>query len=247
MTDENKPVSKKPLQASKAPPPIRPIGSSPLKPHEFDTNVKGSPNWKHWRHVSTIEIWQGLLLSLNIEPPGNGWLLDNATGGTGDIPYEYLDSRGLTDEFTRRWRLVCNRLETLYASVGNPRKAELTNFLRLPLFAAWAVEFEWGGLPPELSALAKAATQAAPIVKTAVKQGNKLRRNNLDPAIDKAIKQAENMELADVYLELKALALTEEKPFTGVIDGDALCYTDDNNDPAKLTKDALGKRLKNRR
>ena len=80
-----------------------------------------------------------------------------------------------------------------------------------------------------------------------VKQGNKLRRNNLDPAIDKAIKQAGNMALADVYLKLKALAIDEEKPFTGALDGDALCYTNDDNKPAKLTKDALGKRLKNRR
>jgi len=87
-----------------------------------------------------------------------------------------------------------------------------------------------------------AVTTRAPATTT-----NKLRRNNLDPAIDKAINQAEKMELADVYLELKALALAEEKPFTGELDGDALCYTDDNNKPAKLTKDALGKRLKNRR
>lgn len=85
-------------------------------------------------------------------------------------------------------------------------------------------------------------TKPAPVT-----QGNKLRRNNLDPAIDKAIKQAGNMELADVYLELKALAIDEKKPFTGALDSDALCYTDDNNQPAKLTKDALGKRLKKRR
>lgn len=76
---------------------------------------------------------------------------------------------------------------------------------------------------------------------------NKLRRNNLDPAIDKAIKQAENKELADVYLKLKELALSGEMPFTGALDGDALCYTNDNNKPSKLTKDALGKRLKKRR
>lgn len=145
------------LKVSNAPPPITPVGNTPFKPHQFDTNVKGSPNWKHWRHVSTVEIWQGLLLSLNIEPPGNGWLIDNAVGGTGDIPYEYLDSNGLTDEFIRRWKLVRNRLDTLYAAMGSTPNAELTNFLRLPLFAAWAVEFEWEGLPPELVALAQSS------------------------------------------------------------------------------------------
>ena len=100
-----------------------------------------------------------------------------------------------------------------------------------------------------MSAVAPAGKVEAGTAKTPapVTQGNKLRRNNLDPAIDKAIKQAGNMELADVYLELKALAIDEEKPFIGAIVGDALCYTDDNNQPAKLTKDALGKRLKIRR
>lgn len=87
-------------------------------------------------------------------------------------------------------------------------------------------------------------SQPSPGAQTRVK--HKLRRNNLDPAIDKAIKQAESHELADVYLKLKALAIDEEKPFTGALDGDALCYTDDNNQPAKLPKEALGKRLKRR-
>ena len=73
------------------------------------------------------------------------------------------------------------------------------------------------------------------------------RRNALDPAIDKAIELAGNMNLADVYLKLRDLSLNEEKPFTGVNVGGALCYTDDSDQPAKLTKEALGKRLNKRR
>lgn len=94
---------------------------------------------------------------------------------------------------------------------------------------------------PAAKVEAEPVATPAPAIKT-----NKLRRNNLDPAIDKAIKQAGNVELADVYLELKELALSGEKPFTGALDGDALCYTDDNNQPAELSKEALGKRLKRR-
>lgn len=75
---------------------------------------------------------------------------------------------------------------------------------------------------------------------------NKLRKNILDPAITKAINEAGSIELAPVYLKLKELALNGEPPFTGEIEGNALCYTNDNNIPAKLTKDALSKRLKNR-
>ena len=91
------------------------------------------------------------------------------------------------------------------------------------------------------------AMEALPVKTPApVTQGSKLRRNSLDPAIDEAIKQAGSDELAAVYLKLKAMALDEVMPFTGALDGDALCYTDDENNPAKLTKDALGKRLKRR-
>lgn len=142
-------------KVSKAPPPIIPLDSSPPKPYQLNTNVKGPTDWTYWRHIETVELWQALLLSLNIEPPGKGWLLDNAAGPTGDIPYEYLDSHGLTDEFLRRCRLLQNRLETLYASIGKPPKVELTDFIRLPLFATWAVEFEWKELPPELVALSR--------------------------------------------------------------------------------------------
>jgi hypothetical protein len=78
-------------------------------------------------------------------------------------------------------------------------------------------------------------------------QGKNFNRNLLDPAIDKAIDQAKSMEFADVYLQLKSLALDEEKPFTGIVlkEG-ALEYTDDDNNKP-FTKNALQKRLKKRR
>jgi|GEM_PF-6564452 len=96
-----------------------------------------------------------------------------------------------------------------------------------------------------------AENQAAPAAKAEAKPTqatitNKLRRDILDPAIDKAINKAGNMMLADVYLNLKELALDSEPPFTGVINGNALCYTSSDDKPATLTKDALGKRLNRR-
>ncbi len=100
---------------------------------------------------------------------------------------------------------------------------------------------------PEQTQPANNEIAAATVSHTNSIQKNKLRINTLDPAIDKAIKSAGGfVELAHVYLKLKELALAEERPFTGVLDGDALCYTDDNGQPAKLSKDALGKRLKRR-
>ena len=139
---------------SNAPPPITPVKARTRRPepNPFDTEVKGPVDWKHWRTVTT-ELWQALLLSLNVEPPGNGWLLDNGTSGsdrTGDIPYEYLDAHGLADEFTRRSRVLRNRLQRIHAIAGRLSQVELTEFIELPLFAAWATEFEWEGLPAEL-------------------------------------------------------------------------------------------------
>lgn len=117
-------------------------------------------------------------------------------------------------------------------------------------FIEWALE---KGFRPEWLDWAKKQKLYEPADAPAAKVGavpithvNKLRRNTLDPAIDKAIEKAGNTELADVYLQLKEMALSGEKPFSGVIEGDALCYTDDNNKDAKLTKNALGKRLKTR-
>lgn len=92
---------------------------------------------------------------------------------------------------------------------------------------------------------APAGVEQSPTPKTAGKtiREKLLRRNTLDPVIDKAIKAAGNMELADVWLKLKGLALEEEKPFTG----DGMSYTDDNDNVVTFNKGALSKRLKNRR
>lgn len=55
----------------------------------------------------------------------------------------------------------------------------------------------------------------------------KIRRNTLDSVIEKAVEQAGNLTPADVFVKLKELALNNEKPFTGRIDGNTLLYTND--------------------
>ncbi|MER0216059.1 MAG: hypothetical protein DU481_07660 [Nitrosomonas sp.] len=73
------------------------------------------------------------------------------------------------------------------------------------------------------------------------------RRNCLDPAIDKAIEMAGNSNTADVYLQLKQLALDEHPPFNGTINNGALCDTNDDDDHAELSRDALAGRLRRRK
>jgi hypothetical protein len=74
------------------------------------------------------------------------------------------------------------------------------------------------------------------------------RRDALDPVIDKAIALAGgSYDAAAVWLQLKNLALDgDAPPFTGGVDGSALVYTNANNQIARLTRDALSKRLKRR-
>lgn len=147
-------------RASKAPPPIKPLSPSLTGIRGFNREVSGAANWKYWKHVETVEIWQGLLLSLDIEPTGGGWLIRNAPGGPGDIPYEYLDNHGLTDEYLRRWFLLQNRLETLNARAGRIVSIKLTDFLGLPVLAALALEFEWESLPEAFVTLGRSLDQS---------------------------------------------------------------------------------------
>lgn len=156
---------------SKAPPPITPLPTNtPTNTsHVFDTEVKGKTNWKYWKHLSNVELWQALLLSLNINPPGNGWLIDNAPGRTGDIPYKYLDSQGLTEEFVSRWKLIKNKLEHIYNMAQLEPTIELTNFISLSFFSKLAVEFEWENLPDELL---KLTIDESPKHKTIDKKNN---------------------------------------------------------------------------
>lgn len=251
MSDEKKPVSNKPVQVSNAPPPISPLrvrgGFVPRK-SESDR----LPRWSKWRLMPEVKEWEAVALSLNIEPEKiktdrNSWM---------GAAHPFDEG----DEFNDRLEIL-NKHASNRTYFPTPCILNMGNWyqyeVRLDEFAAWCAHVGFA-IPPELSALAKAATQAAPKMESVpdakveavtvapAEQANKLRTNTLDPAIDKAIEQAGCTTLANVYLELKALAIEECKPFTGEIDGDSLCYTDDENKPAKLSKNALRQRLKRR-
>lgn len=72
------------------------------------------------------------------------------------------------------------------------------------------------------------------------------RTNILDPVIEKAIEKAGSRNTASVYQQLRDLALSEDGPFTGKIEGSSLAYTDAENKLKWLTKEALQKRLRRR-
>lgn len=75
----------------------------------------------------------------------------------------------------------------------------------------------------------------------------KLRRNDLDTAIDKAIGKAGNDSSADIFPLLREMALVEDLPFTGQVDGGKLFYRNADGEKAFLTKSKLDSRLSRRR
>ena len=72
---------------------------------------------------------------------------------------------------------------------------------------------------------------------------HRIKRNSLDDPIEMAIKRAGSTSLGAVWVHLRIIALEDVLPFTGLVEDDALYFTNDNNQPAKLGKDALRKRL----
>ncbi|NMM27213.1 MAG: hypothetical protein HHJ12_07960 [Glaciimonas sp.] len=98
-----------------------------------------------------------------------------------------------------------------------------------------------GTAPPGVSADTRLVSKPQADGKTTK---HKLRTNSLDVPIDKAIGQANSLKTAAVFLKLKELAISGELPFTGLVDGDALCYTNKHDKPDKLTWNGLDHRLR---
>jgi hypothetical protein len=160
MSDE-----KKPVQVSKAPPPITPIRGVTVSRAPVREIVK--PDWGHWRILKRARVWQACLLSLNIDPD------------FGDVNCSDIDGIRYWDRF-KSFELgretdstYIQRLKQLSTNLNDRdffTKCEWVNEIRmcsveLAELAAWAVSVEWKSLPPELVELARkpaAAQHEAP-------------------------------------------------------------------------------------
>ena len=157
MTDENKPVSKKPLQVSKTPPPITPFRGGGYNPKP--SNSERLPRWNKWRLMPEVKEWEAVALSLNIEP--GKVKIDRDACMEDDHPF---DEGG---EFNDRLEILKKHSSsrTHFPTSCNLTMANWYNCeVRLDEFAAWCAHFGFA-IPPELSALAKAAPQTAPMVE----------------------------------------------------------------------------------
>lgn len=101
--------------------------------------------------------------------------------------------------------------------------------------------------PSSVSQVHAKADQDSEATGGRVVQSKKARRNELDAAIEEAIKDAGGTYgTAAVFEKLRILALQETPPFTGMVDADGLHYTDHQNNPASINKSKLESRLNRR-
>lgn len=114
------------------------------------------PKWNKWRLMPEIKEWEAVALSLNIEP-GKIDLNSNAWMGA-EHPFDE------SEEFIDRLMILKNHSSNR-AHFPTPCKLNMANWyeceVRLDEFAAWCIHVGFE-IPPELSALSKTATQAAP-------------------------------------------------------------------------------------
>jgi hypothetical protein len=102
-----------------------------------------TPDWNFWQHMPDAELWQAVLLSLNIDPDQ----FDSEYGN-------YHDYLREDKEASKRLRLLDANRYVIYP-LGVDR------LIPLPQFAKWAVSvMQWPGLPSELVVLARGADDA---------------------------------------------------------------------------------------
>lgn len=193
--------------------------------------------------ISEEEVWRRL---------GTGqWpavALGEVFGTEGE--FYYLDYTPVSADVVR-WMIAQTHeqieYKTSYKTVLIQARKDLIQVLTGPDFTPelFGADGTWLLSPITGNAVLHAA--APHVVQTTanrVTTMHKLRSNSLDASIVKAVKKAGNTSTGAVFLELRELALGGEKPFTGMVEGDGLCYTNDNDNPDKFTKNALEHRLR---
>lgn len=149
MTNEKKPVPNKPVQVSKAPPPISPLrGSGSMRSVLSPTPNNALPDWAKWKYMPELEAFQACALALNFDPDSmrrspQSWMHPGA-----DIFLsESFPSDELAGQFNSLMEIVkANKLQTIHFKIN------------LPEFAAWCApvvrDLTSREIPPELATLA---------------------------------------------------------------------------------------------
>lgn len=110
------------------------------------------PNWRIWKYIPEVKLYEAVALSLNIDPKK-----------ARHSPHSSMSGRRLFDEgqqFAERLFVVERNLDTIgVRNFANVRYFDADPVIRLKAFAAWAVSIGWS-LPSELVELATGASGA---------------------------------------------------------------------------------------
>lgn len=102
------------------------------------------PNWEKWRQVPDVRLWEGIALSLDIEP-------DPSDLGDANEMAQFMVSRE-SKEFGERLFVATRRLSSkgdLRLNSGEPSRS----MVRLSQFAIWVLSLGWK-VPPAFADLA---------------------------------------------------------------------------------------------
>lgn len=109
-----------------------------------------SPNWEKWRYVPNVRLWEGVALSLNVEPgkvrhSDGSWMADTHLFNE---PQDFQDRM-----FVAERNITTNKLLKVTGIViGDPRDSSVT----LSSFALWASSIGWE-IPQELTEMSQSA------------------------------------------------------------------------------------------
>ena len=161
MDDDKKRALQKQLENA-----VLPRGTGGARSYDSTPTAK-LPNWNFWKHSPDALPWQACALALNFDPDSikrspQAWMV-----GGGDVfMMSSFPSNEVAQQHTNLMRLLeANRYNKQCFTNLHSDKVKLSEFV---LWCAPVVRDLIGrDIPPDLAALAKAATQAAPLVEAA--------------------------------------------------------------------------------
>lgn len=113
-----------------------------------------APNWSKWRAVPDVKIWEGVALSLDIEPDdvkhsGRSWMVDE---------HLFDESKEFRDRIFVATRNIGKGLRAIGLVIGDPASAKVS----LTQFIDWALTLNWS-MPGQLRRLSPNQQSTLPI------------------------------------------------------------------------------------
>lgn len=123
------------------------------------------PNWREWRHIEEVRLWQAVALSMNMDPHSVTRSRYEWMAGEPLFEDANFQDDDESEEFHLRLRLlIANKKAPAFTPSTLSMESPLFHGVLLREFASWASEvMQWPNLPPELTSLAKDATASTPV------------------------------------------------------------------------------------